>query len=138
MADMTAQDKQIVRLIRWNRLWLLVLLLLLLAAVARFYYNSVIKDVYSLHATWGGNTLHVHSAKDGPFVVTHLVKLEEYAVAQLPRPITIIDSRGHYFSKSDIDKLDWIGSQGDKQAPPAVGTDVKAFYFVPLETAPAP
>ena len=146
MADMSNQDKQILRLIRWNRFWLLVLWLLLLALGCLFCVKSVIKnirkDVYSLRATWHGNTLHVHSVKDGPFVVTHLVKLRsphgEYAAAQLPSPITIIDSRGHYFSKAEIDSLEWIGISGEEQVPPAVGAKVETFYFIPLETAPNP
>ncbi len=140
MPDKTSQEKHITRLVWWNRLWLILLLLIFLGFAARFYVKSVLKDIYSLNVEWSGDTLHVFSVKDGPFVVTHLVKLRsrdgEYAAALLPDPVTIIDSRGHHFSKADIDRLEWIGTSGEKQAAPTVGAKVKAFYFIPLETAP--
>lgn len=135
---MSDQEKQLYRLVRWNRLWLVLLILLVLGFTGLFCVKKVLKNVYSLHVAWHGDALHVYSGKDGPFVITHLVKLgnSEYAAAQLPHPVTIIDSRGHYFSKVDIESLEWIGTSGKQQSPPAVGTDVKAFYFIPLETEP--
>ena len=138
MADMSNQEKQIYRLIRWNRFWLFLFLFLAIAFAGLLYARSVLKDIHSLHVAWRGDALHVYSAKDGHFVITHLVKLSspqgEYAAAQLPRPVTIIESRGHYFSKADIEGLEWIGISGEEQPPPAVGADVKVFYFIPKET----
>lgn len=146
MSEISNQEKQTLHLIRRNRFWLLMLWLLVLAIGALFCLNialkNIHKDIYSLRAAWHGDTLHLVSAKDGPFMVTHLVKLRssesEYAIAQLPQPVTIIDSRGHYFSKADIDGLTWIGFSGKEQPPPAVGAEVRALYFIPLETAPNP
>lgn len=90
------------------------------------------------NAAWGTSTLHIYSAKDGPWVVTHLVKLRqgtnEYAVAQLPVPATIIDSRGEYFTADFLQSLTWITRSGATSAPPEIGHPMKAFYFVPEES----
>ena len=58
----------------------------------------------------------------------------EYAVAQLPSPSTIIDSRGEYFTTNFLQSLRWITHSGDTSAPPAFGHPMKAFYFVPEES----
>ncbi|MFO1488422.1 MAG: hypothetical protein U1F65_08085 [Verrucomicrobiota bacterium] len=112
--------------------------ILLLACVVVALVRYTIQKTYRLKATWRGESLKIYSAKDGPWVVTHLVKMRdgtnEYAVAQLPSPVTIIDSRGEYFSTGVIQSLTWITRSGSTSAPPVVGHPMKAFYFVPEQT----
>jgi len=100
--------------------------------------HRVHEDIAALQLSWMGDRLKVYSSKDGPFVVTHLFQpwsgSRESSVALLPEPVTIIDSRGHQFSHADIQSLTWVGTSGKTAPPPLVGTDLKAFYWVPQET----
>ncbi|WP_146397761.1 hypothetical protein [Pseudobythopirellula maris] len=69
--------------------------------------------------------------------MTHLVAYQSdgywRAVAQLPRPVTIIDSRGHHFGRAQIDSLEWIDIAGEVKAPPATGEPVGVMYLAPIE-----
>jgi hypothetical protein len=110
----------------------------LLACVSVVFVRHQKHEVYRLRAAWGAESLHIYSAKDGPWVITHLVKMRagtnEYAVAQLPSPVTIIDSRGERFSTGFIHSLTWVTPSGSTSAPPLVGHPMSAFYFVPEQT----
>jgi hypothetical protein len=109
-----------------------------LAVAAIAVVRHQMTEMFRPKAAWGTSTLHVYSAKDGPWIITHLIKLRdgtnEYAVAQLPAPVTIIDSRGEHFTTNFLQSLTWITHSGDTSAPPAVGHPMKAFYFVPEES----
>lgn len=108
-------------------------------AGARFLH-TVHESTSALRLSWTDHGLKVYSAKDGPFVLTHLFQpwsgSRESSVAQLPEPVTIIDSRGHYFTHAEIQALAWIGASGCTNSPPSAGTDLKAFYLVPRATDP--
>jgi hypothetical protein len=95
-------------------------------------------EMFRPKADWRASTLHVYSAKDGPWVITHLIKLRdgtnEYAVAQLPTPATIIDSRGEHFTTNFLQSLSWITHSGTTSSPPVIGHPMKVFYFVPEES----
>ncbi|HEX7469350.1 MAG TPA: hypothetical protein VF437_01245 [Verrucomicrobiae bacterium] len=110
----------------------------LLACVSVVFVRHQKHEVYRLRAAWGAESLHIYSAKDGPWVITHLVKMRagtnEYAVAQLPSPVTIIDSREERFSTGFIHSLTWVTPSGSTSAPPLVGHPMSAFYFVPEQT----
>jgi hypothetical protein len=103
----------------------------------RFVQQSLQQE-QRLRAFWTPTGLRILSTKDGPWVVTHLVKKrseqEEFAVAQLPTPVTIIDSRGEFFTTNILYSLTWISPHGDKVAPPREGQPMSAYYYVPLET----
>ncbi len=126
------------RLQRWNLFWLVLVASTALVLGAIFFVRMMTERVARLEATWRGDNLHIHSAKDGPFIVTHLFKPwindQESCVAQLPQPMTIIDSRGHYFSGQEISSLIWIGASGRTNTPPSVGTPLRVFYLVPCQT----
>ena len=81
---------------------------------------------------------------DGPFVVTHLIlggrevaSEGDKAVAQLSRPIAIIDSRGASLSPEEVSRLTWRGISGHRVSPPAEGSPIHALYYRPLRTPPA-
>lgn len=117
---------------------IVVLTIGFLAVAAIAVVRHQMTEMFRPKAAWGTSTLDVYSAKDGPWVITHLIKLRdgtnEYAVAQLPSPATIIDSRGEHFTTNFLRSLTWITRSGDTSAPPEVGQPMKAFYFVPQES----
>jgi hypothetical protein len=92
--------------------------------------------MFPLRVSWRSDKLHVSSSKDGPWIVTHLVMRDtnQYAVAALPTPVAIIDSRGEYFTTNFLQSLTWIANSGETSAPPRYGQRMKAFYFVPKQT----
>src|SRR5262245_47074595 len=94
--------------------------------------------MFRLSVTWRSDVLHVHSAKDGPWIVTHLVKMRDgtnqYAVAALPSPVAIIDSRGECFTTNFLHSLTWITHSGDTSSPPHTGDRMSVFYFVPEQS----
>ena len=108
------------------------------AALGVVIVRQKFTETFRPRTAWGTGSLHICSPKDGPWVVTHLVKLpdgtNEYAIAQLPSPATIIDSRGEHFTTNFLQSLTWITHSGSTSAPPAIGHPMKAFYFVPEET----
>lgn len=117
---------------------LVVCCVIVAVGILSHWIHKIREDVYALGASWQNDALHVYSAKDGPFVVTHLYQPRSdsrgSSVAQLPEPVTIIDSSGHYFTLTEIRALKWVGASGGKASPPSPGTEVKAFYWVPKET----
>jgi hypothetical protein len=115
-----------------------LLVVALLICLGFVFLQHAVHEVHRLRVMWDGDNVHVFSASDGPFVMTHLARMRdgtnEYAVAQLPSPVTIIDSRGERFSAGFIDSLTWITPSGSTSAPPAVGSPMKAFYYIPEQT----
>jgi hypothetical protein len=121
-----------------HKVMITLLTIAILAAAAAVVVRHQMTEMFRLKATWGTSTLHVYSAKDGPWVITHLIKLRdgtnEYAVAQLPSPATIFDSRGEHFTTNFLQSLSWITHSGATSPPPVIGHPMKAFYFVPEES----
>ena len=113
---------------------LVVALLGLLGIAIRWH-----REMFRLEAKWRSDTLHVSSAKDGPWVVTHLVLKDggKYAVAALPSPVAIIDSRGERFTTNFLQSLTWIEDSGQTSSPPKVGDRVMVFYYVPEQSKPS-
>ena len=109
-----------------------------LAVMAILVVRRQMTEMFRPKVDWRTSTLHVWSAKDGPWVITHLIKLRdgtnEYAIAQLPSPATIIDSRGEHFTTNFLQSLPWITHSGATSPPPVIGHPMKAFYFVPEES----
>lgn len=119
------------------RVCIVLIFLVLLGIAGLWFLNKTFEDVHRLHARWDDNQIHVLSMRDGPWMVTHLVTYQNGywdKVAQLPKPITILDSYGYYFSQEEIAKLDWVDSKGEKQTPPAVGSKIGVMYFMPSES----
>jgi hypothetical protein len=146
MDSMKANDNQLRRLMLWNRFWLGLFMVLLVGGGGLSWFNrfvdNVDNNVRALKVSWiadGG--IKFSSSSDGPFVVTHLVKVarseQEKSVARLSQPIVIVDSAGATLSKSEFDKLSWHGYQGDAQSSPAAGTAITAFYYKPVVTKPS-
>ena len=117
-----------------------LLVLALLGGVVLILARQQLHEFERPHVAWDKDSLYLYSAKDGPLFITHLVKLQagtnEYAVAQLPVPVTVIDSRGQLFSTGLMHSLTWVTLSGATTAPPVVGHPMKAFYFVPEQTKP--
>jgi len=117
--------------------FLILISLALLAITGAWFVRWQTTEMFRLSARWSGEQIHVYSAKDGPWYVTHLVAYQSNgywrAVAQLPTPVTIIDSRGHYFTPEQIGKLQWIDLCGETQAPPVVGENIGVMYSEPAE-----
>jgi len=118
---------------------LVVLLTVIIAAAAGIAaLRHLMTEMFRPKASWRTNTLHVYSAKDGPWVITHLIMLRSGtnggAIAQLPSPSTITDSRGEHFTTNFLQALTWITHSGKTSAPPEIGHPMRVFYFVPEES----
>ena len=111
---------------RWNQFLLLIVILAMIGLGGGYIFRAMDTQAGRLNAAWRGDTLHLYSGRDGPFVVTHLFKPWndgiESSVAELPDPITIIDSRGERISADEIGALTWIGASGKTNTPPPAGT----------------
>ena len=99
-------------------------------------FRDIEQRTFRLRVSWTNNNLHICSAKDGPWIVTHLVQMRPNSrfydsVAQLPTPLTIIDSRGEYFPLQAMQSLSWVDHSGAQVAAPKPGQPMSAFYFVP-------
>jgi hypothetical protein len=121
-----------------QKLMITLLTIAFVAFLGVMLIRHQIREMFRLRAAWDTSSLHVYSAKDGPWVITHLVKLgsetNQYAVAQLPSPATIIDSRGEHFTTNFMQSLTWITLSGSTSAPPTFGDPMRAFYYVPEQT----
>ena len=126
-----------------TRIWLvtvsLLLLVLIVLATGQFLVSRL-REATQPRADWSGGQIHVRAAKDGPWLITHLVVYDGNgrlkAVAQLPTPVTIIDSRGHRFSREEIDSLEWINTQDEREEPPATGDKIGVMFLIPSEGKP--
>ena len=135
---MSDPKEVIVRRLNRHTIILALVVCCILAVGGVSFLRRIDDGMHTLRLSWMNGGLKVYSSKDGPFVVTHLFQpwsgSRESSVAQLLEPVTIIDSRGHYFTLAEIQALTWVGASGSTNAPPAVGTDLKAFYWIPRET----
>jgi hypothetical protein len=135
---MNDANKAIVRRMNRHTVILVALLCGVAIGIGVLFARRMHEDISSLKLSWMNDGLKAYSSSDGPFVITHLFHpwsgSRESSVAQLPQPVTVIDSRGHFFTHADIRGLTWVGASGETNSPPSVGTDLKAFYWVPKET----
>jgi hypothetical protein len=138
---MTDPKQETVRRLNRHSIILALLVCCIVGIAGAIFLRTMPDRMYALRLSWMDDGLKVYSAKDGPFVVTHLFQpwsgSRESSVARLPEPVTIIDSRGHYFTRAEIQALTWVGASGRTNSPPAAGTVVKAFYWIPRETEPS-
>jgi hypothetical protein len=151
------QDATRVRhLILWNRFWLILMVLGCLAWFANWQISGFFTNFERLRVSWQPDgSLTVSSMSDGPFVITHLVKsqiyvsdtdvgqavqkYEETGIAQLQRPLVIVESGWVGLSKAEFDKLNWFGrSSGEPVAPPRKGSGVQieVLYYKSRKTQP--
>jgi len=128
-------DKQINRLIFWNRFWLTLFILHLLGYGSLYALKSVTGDTYVLRPAWDSEKgLSFHAASDGPFVITHLVDRRQYITAALQPPLAYIDSAAVGLSVEEFKKLKWQSDFLDEEVtPPKDGTNVTALYYRPQE-----
>ena len=83
------------------------------------------------------------SMSDGPFIIDALIfsTSPENApdiIAQLPKPIVIVESGRVSLTKQEVEKLIWYERHTREQtAAPAKGVPVKALYYKALKTAQA-
>jgi len=135
---MTDQQAGIYRRLNLHTVILVILVFAVLIVSGRTLFRGALAQLHTLSLYWSGDELHAYSAKDGPYVVTHLFQpgssSQQRSVAQLSNPVTIIDSSGHYFTYEEIQALTWVGSSGDTISPPAVGAEIKALYWIPRQT----
>jgi hypothetical protein len=116
---------------------IIVLAVLFLILCGAAWLAHRIKAV--LHASWHQSDLHLWSASDGPFVVTHLVCATEvdtghgspHVTACLPEPILITDSAGCYITNDEFQALSWIDYLGRPAEVPALGSKTQSVYYRP-------
>jgi hypothetical protein len=142
MEKASPDNREMRRLVWWNRFWLGLLLLATMAWGANTLLDRARAGVRELRVRWDDGGLNLTSASDGPFVVTHLVRIgtateAEKAVADLPTPIAIIDSGGAYIKREAYRKLTWRNFLGDPVPSPPEGAPIRALYYRPLATPPA-
>jgi hypothetical protein len=140
------QDRQIRRLLFWNRFWLALACLYTLFLGYNFLFERLTYDVLRLHLSWSKSdtvknksTLLFSLNQGGPFAVTHLVKQRNAqdpnaAVATLPKPLLVYRYKSHVEMTTDeLAKLVWIAEGGKKVSPPSPGQPVTALHYRPLE-----
>jgi hypothetical protein len=132
------------RLIFWNRLWLCLLLVGALLEGTRWLFTRFDVFLSTLRPVWSASGLRLVTSSDGPFVVTHLVLSEPEAgsekgkaVAQLARPIVIMDSDGASIPSAELHQLTWRNIFGQSVPPPPDGAPIRALYYRPLTTPSA-
>ena len=139
-ADSNDSDRrQLRRLVLWNRLWIAAAVLLTLGLLGGWVIQTAVDRVNSLRVSWTeSGDLRFRSISDGPFIVTHLLKVEPVeptpSVAKLREPIVIIDSAGAVLKRTDFENLNWFSYLNEPHPRAAVGTEVIAFYYRPLRT----
>ena len=124
-------NREIRRLVWWNRLWLALVLagalVWLLAARLEQVSNPPVK------VWWQGQDLQFGSMSDGPFVVTHLVIHHAghapEAVALLPEPVVISESGRKTLHQSAWRKLRWNGYSGNPVPSPEASAPIRALYY---------
>jgi hypothetical protein len=126
-------EREIRRLVIWNRLWLAGLILVSVWYGAARLIASAQASLYQLRPSWDGEVLRLTAPSDGPFVVTHLVNRSNQSTAPLPHPLGYIESHGVYITGDEYKKLEWRSMYGEKIAGPPVGAKVTALYYRPLE-----
>lgn len=133
------------RLLFWNQFWLGLLLASAVLGVSLWFLSNSLQSQHQLRVRWSNDgDLRLSSFSDGPFVVTHLIlggregeNEGKKAVAELPKPVAIIDSRGASVSPEQLSKLTWRDISGQPVSPPGEGAPIRALYYRPLSTAPA-
>jgi len=134
-------ERDVRRLIWWNRLWLALLLVGAICWGAQRLLDQVKTNTRALNIRWLDGGLKLSSVSDGPFLVTHLVGLPGHdagkLIAQLPTPLAIIDSGGAKITRDDYRKLVWKNYTGTRVAAPAEGAPLRALYVRPVYSEPA-
>lgn len=129
------------RLIWWNRLWLTLLLVGAICWGAQRLLDQVKTNTRALNIRWQDGGLKLSSVSDGPFLVTHLVRLPGHdareAIAQIPTPLAIIDSSGAKITRDEYLKLVWKNYTGTPAIAPVEGAPLRALYVRPVYSEPA-
>ena len=120
-----------------DRAWIAWVVLIVVIMVAGIWFIVTLTSMkLTPKASWDGERVSIVSG-DGPWMLIHLVvyRADGYrrAVAQLPEPVTIIESGALYFSREEINSLPWLGIDGKGQEPPGVGEAIGVMYVVPKE-----
>ena len=117
-----------------------VLIPILFAAVLIFFLIIIaLRAVHNIKGEllvyWDDDGLKICSASDGPFVVTHLYAsgAEGKITAAFDPPIAIIDSAGRYFTKEEINKMEWLSYLSEPTNPPSADDDIKVFFYIPQQ-----
>lgn len=127
LMDLATIERHVIRLRRWNLLWVTVATLGTIILAFLWLGNSVKSSIHQLRCTPTEYGLRLSVSDDGPFVVTHLVDIGYKATATLPEPIAIIDSHGGEVSKETLAKLKWINILGDESRVPPLN-EMSALY----------
>jgi hypothetical protein len=126
------EERQIRRLVTWNRFWLALFLCSLLCYALVFSRFGLTGSLYGVRSFWTGNDLVITSIKSG-YVITHLRAYPPPTgtpiVARLPVPVCPVDSEGARFTPEDLRKLEWVGERSETRSAPSPGTRILAVYY---------
>jgi hypothetical protein len=122
-------ERQMRRLLLWNRFWLSLLIMTALAWGVHSFIAAETQDTYTLTERWDGQGLKLSALTDGPFVITHLVDRRTRSWAALPSPIAVVDSHGVYIPINDVKKLHWQDYLGQPCPFPATNARITALYY---------
>jgi hypothetical protein len=129
------QNKQIRRLLVWNRIWLLLWVCVGIAWGTRTALSYIDAQFFSLSSERPRKStegLRFSAASDGPFVITHLIDVKSRSWAALPRSVAVTDSYGASFEIDDIKKLDWRGRHGEQVPFPEDNAAISVLFYRPL------
>jgi hypothetical protein len=132
------------RLTAFNYLLLCIVVLGAMLYVANSKLTNFRRDFEKVHVRWEvDGSITFSSSSDGPFIISHLFMFpsgpnEPDSIAQLPRPIVIVESGAVSLTKAEVDKLIWYQRRTrERVAAPAKGAPIKALYCKALRTAQA-
>ncbi len=121
-------------------LWVAVITaFLIFDAIGRDRHSTY--DPEAMFARWYGDRLNLGQGA-GVYFITHLRNLENYSIAELPKPIVAASSGGVNIPVSDLAKLNWIIPPDTHDSvfptatnlilpPPKPGTPIEALYLFP-------
>jgi hypothetical protein len=125
-------ERNVARVIAWNRFWLAVLVVIGLGWWADRTLQQV-RERQAPRVWWERDTVVIGSGNDGPYVVTHLAVKPAgegfREVAALPSPVGIVESGRTVLGAEQVAALEWKDAAGRTVAAPAAGTPLRALYL---------
>jgi hypothetical protein len=136
------QDTRQIRRLTWfSYLYMAVIIFGAIAWLANRQIAKIHTDIEKINVSWetdGGITFS--SMSDGPFIINALIlstspENAPNIIAQLPKPVIIVESGRVSLTKQEVDKLVWYERHNREQnSAPAKGAPVKALYHKALKT----
>jgi hypothetical protein len=109
-----------------------LLAVLLLLSMIYFMWRSFDEKLHTVTVQWSGEAVAVRIGVDSPYVISYLAYptfREGDAIAALPEPLLIVESRGGQIDAATMKRLVWRSEKTQQRVdPPVSGTPIWALY----------